>query len=367
MSEELQSIVNNLNADETKDFITKTKSKVIAKKNSEKLTIDFSWVDIIIDAIPYLDNIIRNPRRFIVQEEDIIPIEKTKKVTEESIKHLAQHTSLIQEVDKDGVVKPIKLLNIFKEETIDLYENRFVYSLINNLYVFVQNQLAYKDEESSFKEIKTVNYEAKTKFKNEDINYAISLKSVNYEKLASGPSKPLNLQEKIEEIRDILDDFKSSQFMKNMISATPVRSPIRKTNVILKDQNFIYALRLWEFLERFQIEKPIRKYKETKDFSNNIIDKKYSLTYYLNYCILNNLDDDDIVVDNSKYAGLKKLIYDTAKNFDVNEMELKTVINNELKQASKYKQDQIKGINATYKKFYNKHLASVQKVITMLR
>ncbi|MDD4188213.1 MAG: DUF2357 domain-containing protein [Bacilli bacterium] len=367
MNEELQAIVGSLNPDETKDFITKTKSKVVAKRNSERLTIDFSWVDTILDAIPYLDKIIRNPRRFIVQEEDIIPIEKTKKITEESIKHLAQHTSLIQEVDKDGVVKPIKLLNIFKEETIDLYENRFIYSLINNLYVFVQNQLVYKDEESSFKEIKTVSYEASTKFKNENINYSISLKSVNYEKLLEDSNKPLNLQDKIEEIRDILDDFKSSQFMKNMMNANPVRSPIRKTNVILKDQNFIYALRLWEFLERFQIEKPLRKYKEIKDFSNNLIDKKYSLTYYLNYCILNNLDESDVLVDTSKYAGLKKLIFDTAKNFEVNDAELKTIINNELKLAIKYKQDQIKGITATYKRFYNNHLVSVKKVITMLK
>ena len=366
MNNELQALVSNIPEEETKLFMSKTKSNVMVKKISEKLTIDYSWVETINDAIPYIDNIIRNPRRFIVQEEDILPIEKTKKVSEESVKHLAQHTGLIQEVDDDGLVKPIKMLNIFKEETIDLYENRFVYSLINNLYVFVQNQLAYQDEESSNKEVKTVNYEANTRFKNEDVNITLSLKSVNYEKLIGKYEKPVDLTQKIENIRDILEDFKSSQFMKNMKNATPVRSPIRKTNVILKDTNFVYALRLWEFLERYQIEKPIRKYKENVDLSSEDIDKKYSLSYYLNYAILNGLEvsKDE---DTSKYASLKKLIFNFAKNFETDENELKNIINNELKYAAKYKEEQIKGINNTYKKFININLGQIEKVMLLLK
>ncbi|MDD2505148.1 MAG: DUF2357 domain-containing protein [Bacilli bacterium] len=367
MNTELYQLTNNIPEKELDLFMSKTKSNVSVKKNTEKTSVDFSWVEIIYEAIPYLDNIVRNPRRFIVQEEDIIPIEKTKKVTEESIKHLAQNTSLIQDVDKDGTVMPLKLLNIFKEETIDLYENRFIYSLINNLYLFVQNQLVYEDEESSNKEIKTVNYEALTKFKKEDISVSLSLKTINYEKIIGKGTKTEDLKKKIEEIRDILEDFKSSQFMKNMMNATPVRSPIRKTNIILKDQNFIYALKIWEFLEKSNIETPVKKYKETVDLSSNIIDRNYSLTYFLNYCILNGLNSNAFNDDKSKYAGLKKIIYDTAKSFDTNESELKTIINNELKLATKYKQDQIKGINTAYKKFHSKHLERINKALIILK
>lgn len=367
MNNELQMLTTGIEEHDISSFMSKTVSTVTAKKNTEKVTVDFSWVNTIHEAIPYLDNIIRNPRRFIVQEEDIIPIEKTKKVSEESIKHLAQHTSLIQEIDKDGMVKPIKLLNIFKEETIDLYENRFVYSLINNLYVFVQNQLAYEDEESSNKEVKTLNYEAATKFKNEDVTVSLSLKSANYERIVGPGTKTDELKLKIEAIRDILEDFKSSVFMKTMINATPVRSPIRKTNVILKDQNFTIALRLWEFLERSNIEKPIKKYQEDIDLSSDVLDNKYSLTYFLNYYILNNFDASSITPDQSKYAGLKKLIFDTAKSFNTNETELKNIINNELKLATKYKQDQLKGINDSYKNFVCKHNERINKTLELLK
>lgn len=41
--------------------------------------IDLVWVDAIEQCIVPLDNIVRNPRKFIVQEEEIVPIERAKK------------------------------------------------------------------------------------------------------------------------------------------------------------------------------------------------------------------------------------------------------------------------------------------------
>ena len=78
--------------------------------------IDLRWVEAIEEAIIPLDNIIRNPRRFIVQEEEIVNIELARKISPESIRHLAQHTNMIAKVE-DDTVTPNKILNIFKEES----------------------------------------------------------------------------------------------------------------------------------------------------------------------------------------------------------------------------------------------------------
>ena len=59
----------------------------------------------------------------------------SKRINEESIKHLAQHTQLIQSVGKDNMPQPVKILNVYKEETYDLYENRFISTLIKKLYI----------------------------------------------------------------------------------------------------------------------------------------------------------------------------------------------------------------------------------------
>ena len=90
--------INNFDVDEALKFVNATSSNMTIKRDIDSKVSDTSWIDMVEECIPYLDNIIRNPRRFIVQEENIVPIEKAKVVTEESIRHLAQHTSMIQEV-----------------------------------------------------------------------------------------------------------------------------------------------------------------------------------------------------------------------------------------------------------------------------
>ena len=137
----LLNYLQSIKETDLKSFFNSSQSNLIVNRHVQRTIADTSWIDMIEEAIPYLDNIIRNPRRFIVQEENIVPIAKAKVVTEESIKHLAQHTSLIQEVKEDGSIIPEKLLNVYREETVDLYENRFIKSLVDNLYTFVTNKL----------------------------------------------------------------------------------------------------------------------------------------------------------------------------------------------------------------------------------
>ena len=81
--------------------------------------IDLTWIEAIEEAIIPLDNIIRNPRRFIVQEEEIVNIELARKISPESIRHLAQHTNMIAKVE-DDTVTPNRILNIFKEESFEI-------------------------------------------------------------------------------------------------------------------------------------------------------------------------------------------------------------------------------------------------------
>ena len=88
----------------------------------------------------------------IVNEEDIVKIELARRVTVESIKHLSRNTNLIQDYDKDtGDVKPSKILNINKEESFNTYENRFIYSLIQNMKGFIARKKSAGIVESSLK------------------------------------------------------------------------------------------------------------------------------------------------------------------------------------------------------------------------
>lgn len=367
MKDELGLLVKDIPRDDLELFLKKTRATTNASEIVDKVKVDYSWVDVLDESIPFLDNIIRNPRRFIVSEEDIVPIEKTKKVSEESIKHLAVHTQLIQEVDDKGMVKPIKLLNVFKEETIDLYENRFIYSLINNLYVFVRNQLTYHDEESTNKEERQINYEGTTNFNNQNITVSLSLVAKNQNEYKEDEDELASREAKITHIKEILEDYRASRFMKTMSNATPVRSPIRKTNVILKEQNFIKALSLWEFLESYQISKPVVKVKENKDLVSYDLEHNLGMTYYVNYCLLTDTISKKGVNIAPIGTSLPETVLAHAKKFTVDEQELKKELEAQIKLATKYKQDQISGINNAYKVFLDSNKARFNKALLLFK
>lgn len=139
-SNELMNLVSNLDEDKLEEFVSQSNSNYKIQADIHSIQFDYSWVDMIEETIPYLDNIVRTPKKFLAQEEEVVPVEKAKKISMETIKHLAQHTNLIQDVTEDGTITPSAVLNIHKEETYDLYENRFIFSLLNNLYMFIQQR-----------------------------------------------------------------------------------------------------------------------------------------------------------------------------------------------------------------------------------
>ena len=106
----------------------------------DALPISIDWIDTIEEVLPNLDTIVRNPRKFIVQEEDIVDVSLARSISTESVKFLAQHTNMISKVDEDGSVTPSKILNITKEESFEIYENRFIYTLLLKLKDFVRSE-----------------------------------------------------------------------------------------------------------------------------------------------------------------------------------------------------------------------------------
>lgn len=75
--------------------------KLAKKRLVQDISID--WIDTIESILPNLDTIVRNPRKFIVQEEDIVDVSLARSISTESVKYLAQHTNMISKVDEKRV------------------------------------------------------------------------------------------------------------------------------------------------------------------------------------------------------------------------------------------------------------------------
>ena len=78
--------------------------------------LNLEWLDLLENACPYIDNIIRNPKLTLIREENVNKIEKVRKTSVESVKNLAVHSQYIEKIDdltKD--VQPSKLLEVYNE------------------------------------------------------------------------------------------------------------------------------------------------------------------------------------------------------------------------------------------------------------
>ena len=237
------------------DFQKKLKvarPQIKLNKKKRTKTFDMEWVEMIEDSIVSLDNIVRNPRKFIVQEEDIVDISLARAISTESVKHLAQHTNFISSVDKDGMVTPNKILNVTKEESFEVYENRFIYTLLRNLNNFITRRLdaikaAYINDNVLELDVDTSIFTGKTR-----VFYKLELiGALPIDEVKAMENDDLTVVERIAKVQRIVMDFLSSPFAKQMVNSAPVRPPITRTNVILKNPDFKKALVLWQFIESY--------------------------------------------------------------------------------------------------------------------
>ena len=233
-------------------FNNHVESQVHVNTNENKVDCNYEWLDIMEETVPYIDNILRNPNRFIVNEEDVVKIELARRVTVESIKHLARNTNLIQDIDKKtGDVKPSKILNINKEESFNTYENRFIYTLIQNMKMFIERKKGSVVGESSYTSNNDITYNGKCSFGDESVDIELKLNnSINsanriVDRIGN------DVATRIEKLNQRITDLTSMEVYKNIhrLHVALVTSPIKKTNVILKNVNFQYAVKLWNYLQ----------------------------------------------------------------------------------------------------------------------
>lgn len=119
-------------------FLGQIDSKLLMDVSKSRVTENNEWIDMVEFTMPYLEKALTKQIKNIVTEEEIIKIELIKKVTVESVKHLAKNVNLVDRYNQQsGEVVPKKILNAYKEETFLTYENRFLYTLIKLIEDFI--------------------------------------------------------------------------------------------------------------------------------------------------------------------------------------------------------------------------------------
>lgn len=219
------------------------------RKLMEK-AIDVSWVEAIENGLVHVDNCLRNPRRTIEDVEEIVPIALSRKITVDSVKHLAQHTDYIQSVDKKtGKITPSKILNIHKEESLMTYENRFINTLIDRLYIFINRRYEKLAQVAKDEQVFTLGYDA-------DIDdgaggkMRVEVKLETTESLDKTDANGYTIWQRVEKLKKAIEGYKGSELCMTLGSSY-IRPPVMRTNAIMKNVDLKACLTLWQYIEGY--------------------------------------------------------------------------------------------------------------------
>lgn len=286
-------LYDNANDRDKEKFSNNIRSSLVVSTDLKKVETDFEWLDLMEDTIKYLDNILRNPNRFIVNEEEIVKVELARRITVESIRHLSKHTNFIQKIEDNGDVKPSKILNIQKDESFDTYENRLIYTLIENMRNFVELKKKSLVTSSSLKDIKKAKYSAKSNVGKEQVFVEVNYTSSLIDRKEAGGERPID--ERIKRLDDDITMLSNTDVYKTLkrLHVARVIPPIKKTNVILKNTNFQYAMKLWDYLQSHvandtKIVKSNRKYED-----NGVLKEYLNNTFLLDFLAMNTIGEVD--------------------------------------------------------------------------
>jgi hypothetical protein len=217
--------------------------------------LDLEWLEKIEETLPFMDEAIRESRSFIEQRDEIVPIQKVKKVNTQSIRHLAQHTNMIAKVEANGDVKPDRILNIYYESSYAIYENRFLYTLLGKLHDFVEKRYAdlrSRDEKISIKYDINKTVRRKNKFSKMTLEFEYKSQADTRKVDLKADVSHLSGYNRVLRIRRILSDFYTLQLIKDLKGCEPVKPPIIQTNLLSKNVNFRTCVTLWEYVSRYR-------------------------------------------------------------------------------------------------------------------
>lgn len=254
--------------------------------------VDEEWISMIEDSLDAINTIIENPRRFITTEEEVVPVSLAKKISADSVRHLSQNTQFLAPSD-DGDVHPTRILNVSTVETYDLYENRFIYHLIQRLLTFVDKRTDVIFWSTGNEIRNRFRMHSKIDDAYEEIEYNVEMTVKNRQSFAENDADNMDVFMRIDRVRRLVMALRGASFCQIMNGCSAVRSPIQRTNLIMKDPNYRKCYQLWQFMERYdKVGYNIDVQQQALAFDDEYMVQMYT-NLINNYTVFKSLTDDE--------------------------------------------------------------------------
>lgn len=254
--------------------------------------VDEEWISMIEDSLDAINTIIEKPRRFITTEEEVVPVSLAKKISADSVRHLSQNTQFLAP-SEDGSVHPTRILNVNTVETYDLYENRFIYHLIQRLLTFVDKRTDVIFWSTGNEIRNRFKMHSKIDDAYEEIEYNVEMTVKNRQSFAENDADNMDVFMRIDRVRRLVMALRGASFCQIMNGCSAVRSPIQRTNLIMKDPNYRKCYQLWQFMERYdKVGYNIDVQQQSLAFDDEYMVQMYT-NLINNYTVFKSLTDDE--------------------------------------------------------------------------
>lgn len=214
--------------------------------------VDTDWIDAIEGALEGFQTVLSSPRNVIKEDEIIVNVANARKAGSDVVRHLATHASLVQNYNETtNEVRPERLMQKYREDTIGIYENRLVFSTLERAYQFVKIRhdalfQSMGDEFGAKLKLKSNMYSA-----TEVMHLDMFLHITDAEGALEIDEKNRDVFDRISRLYRILSMHMNSRFAQQMARIPRITGNVTKTNVLKKNPNYRSIMKLWDFLSNY--------------------------------------------------------------------------------------------------------------------
>ena len=217
-------------------------------------TVDEEWIHAIETGLIHIEKAIKEERQFIYSNGEVIPIEKVKHVSKDSVEHLARHADLITRVQEGEDLIPDKLYTVERLSDYAVYENRFLYMLLCYLRDFVT--IRYQkilELTNRYNGCMRVDREAVSFGRTVSVH--LDMQDVRRDDPYLREHNPAKeLIDRMDLILKTITAFLSTPLMESAGKAAMLKPPITKTNVLKMDNNFKGAVALYDYIIAYEAD-----------------------------------------------------------------------------------------------------------------
>ena len=313
--------------------------------------VDTEWIDAIEDSLQGFQNVMSAPRNVIKEDELIVNVANARKAGSDVVRHLATHAQLVENYNEEtNEVRPERLMQKYREDTIGTYENRLVFTILDKAYHFVRVRhdalfQAMGDEFGAKLKLQSNMYSA-----TEVMHMDMFLHIKDAEGALEIDEKNRDVFDRISRLYRILSMHMNSHFAQQMSRIPKVSGSIMKTNVLKKNPNYRAVMKLWDFLSRYDDVGYTIKVIEQNPVISEDFERDIYHNILFNYLVLKGhleRDKDRMLPTPLKEKKrrlkpkfIKQIIEELTEDYDLPDVEIRKVLIEELTKEQLMKEEE---------------------------